>query len=165
MKRSALVAMLACSLAACGSGAPDDAQKTADMLSGDAAGSATDNPLCKLFQPYELEGYVGDTLGSGRNAAMGAGCQWTTPGNSGASVMIVVIDKKDNVLPSLDPGFQDRPDIGEKGFTSKIVGEQMAGVVVGNDAIRITAGGPKASADMTVALLQETVKRRAASGG
>lgn len=67
--------LIACILAARAVSAQDP-KKTAAQLTGDAKGSAANNPVCKLFTPAEASKYAGKTVGAGQNAAMGSGCQW-----------------------------------------------------------------------------------------
>ena len=42
-----------------------DPQKLKDLLTGDAKGSASNNPQCKLFTPAEIASYVGMPVGPG----------------------------------------------------------------------------------------------------
>ena len=75
---SSLVLALALSLAAWGQSASiaaQQAQQTANALTGDAAGRAADNPQCRIFTPEEIATYLGAPAKVGTNAAMSAGCQ------------------------------------------------------------------------------------------
>jgi len=74
-----LWALLAC--AACAQAA--EPAKLKDALTGDAKGSAAANPQCQLFSPAEISTYLGVSVGPGKNAAGGAGCQWTDKNDDG----------------------------------------------------------------------------------
>jgi hypothetical protein len=161
--RHTLTVTLLLTLTACGGGnVPQDAQKTADVLSGDAKGAAADNPMCKLFTPAELEAYAGEPLNAGANAGMGTGCQWTAKDGEG-DVMVVAVPSNYAEVPSLAEGFRDLPELGEKGFTAPEMGGWVAGAIVGKEFVKVSVAGAKASADNAIALFRETVKRRPAS--
>lgn len=160
--RHALGITLFLTLAACGGGnAPQDAQKTADALTGDAKGAAADNANCKLFTPAELETFVGEPVNAGINAAGGMGCQWTASDGEG-DVMVVAVPANYAEVPRLGDGFRDMPELGEKGFVIPELGGWVAGAVLGKEFVKVSVAGAKASADTAVALFKETAKRRPA---
>jgi hypothetical protein len=159
--RHTLAASLLLILTSCGGNVPQDAQKTADALTGDAKGAAADNPVCKLFTPAELETYVGEPLDPGANAGGGMGCQWTAKDGEG-DVMVVAVPSNYAEIPSLAEGFRDMPGLGEKGFAAPELGGWVAGAVLGEDFVKVSVAGAKASADNAIALFKETAKRRAA---
>ncbi len=167
MNRMIHVAAFAACLAAAGCNEPradaaDEAKKTAAVLTGDDKMAAADNPQCKLFNPAELQAYVGESLEGGTNAAMGTGCQWPASDDSG-DVMVVVIPPDYHTPPTLAEGYKELPDVGTKGYVVPEMGGWAAGAVVGADAVKVSVAGEKASADMAVALLKETIKRRSGS--
>jgi hypothetical protein len=155
-------ATLFLTLAACGGGnVPQDAQKTADALTGDAKGAAADNPNCKLFTPAELQTYIGEPVNAGANAGGGTGCQWTASDGEG-DVMVVAVPSNYAEVPKLADGFRDVPELGEKGFVAPELGGWVAGAVLGTEFVKVSVAGAKASADTAVALFRETAKRRPA---
>jgi hypothetical protein len=156
-----LAAGLLLILTGCGGGAPKDAQKTADILTGDAKGAAADNPVCKLFTPAELETYAGEPLNAGENAGGGMGCQWPAKDGEG-DVMVVAVPASYAEVPSLADGFRDLPELGEKGFAAPDMGGWVAGAIRGKEFVKVSVAGAKASADNAVALFKETAKRRPA---
>jgi hypothetical protein len=165
--RSDIAAVLATALllSACGgsSAVQSDARKTAAALTGDDTHAAADNPQCKLFTPVEVAKYIGESVTAGRNA-MG-GCQWVTTkaGSDGrrGDVMVIVVPARYHERPSLAPGFKEAPGIGEKGFAAQDMGGWIAGAIVGEDAVRVSARGAAASEASAIALLKETIARRA----
>jgi hypothetical protein len=66
-----------------------EAQNTAAVLSGDAKSAAADNPRCRLFTLAEVAKYLGEAVVAGRNAAMGAGCQWLAADGSGHVIVSI----------------------------------------------------------------------------
>lgn len=160
--RYALGAALLLTLTACGGNVPQDAQKTADILTGDAKGSAADNPNCKLFTPAELETYVGEPLNAGINSGLGMGCQWTARDGEG-DVMIVTVPADDAEVPKLAEGFRSLPELGEKGFVAPELGGWIAGAIRGKEFVKISVAGARASADSAIALFKETTKRHPGS--
>ncbi len=150
--------ILAVLLAGCGDASSPDAQSTKDMHTGGAAGTAGDNPICKLFKADELTHYVGSSLGPGQNASGGLGCQWTTQDDNG-DVMIVIVPKTYHEVPSLAEGYKELPGIGIQGFSAPSMGGWTAAAIVGEESIRVSAAGEAASAASAEALLQETIKR------
>jgi hypothetical protein len=150
-------------LAACGgSNVPQDAQKTADALTGDAKGAAADNPNCKLFTPAELETWIGEPVKAGANAGMGNGCQWAAADGEG-DVMVVAVPSNYAEVPKLADGFRDMPELGEKGYVAPELGGWVAGAILGKEFVKVSVAGVKASADNAIALFKETAKRRPAS--
>lgn len=160
--RHALGAALLLTMTACGSNVPQEAQKTADVLTGDAQGSATDNPNCKLFTPAELETYIGEPLNAGINSGMGMGCQWTAKDGEG-DVMVIAVPANYAEVPSLAGGFRELPELGEKGFVVPELGGWVAAAIRGKDFVKVSVAGAKASADNAIALFKETIKRRPAN--
>jgi hypothetical protein len=157
------ILVLAFGLAACGkpasSAAAQDARKTADALTGDAAGAAADNPQCKMFSLAEIAAYGGAAVNPGKNAALGAGCQW--PGASGdgtGTVMLQIVAAKDHSPPSGAAGFKKLSDVGTKGFVVPQMGGWQAGAIQGAKSINISTGGAS-SETKTIALLREALKR------
>lgn len=170
--KTTLASLLAGSLAtslllgACGGGASSaqtDAQKVAAALTGDDKQAAADNPQCRLFTAAELATYIGEPVSAGRNA-MG-GCQWLTTrtrsDGSQGDVMVIVVPARYHERPKLANGFRDVPDVGEKGFVAQDMGGWIAGAIVGKDAVRVVLDGQTASEANAIALLKETIKRRA----
>ncbi len=153
-------------LSACGGGsssAQADARKAAAALTGDDRQAAADNPQCKLFTPAELAKYVGEPLTAGSNAA--GGCQWVTAhtrsDGSQGDVMVVVVPARFHERPTLAPGFKEVPGVGEKGFVAEDLGGWVAGAIVGKDAVRVVIAGATAGEPNAIALLRETIARRA----
>ena len=163
MKRILLPMLIAISIAACGDSTTDDAQRTKDVLTGDASIKAGDHPACKLFTPDELSTYIGDALSVGQNAGMGMGCQWVTEDESG-DVMIIIVPKDYHEAPRLAPGYTELPTIGEQGFVAPELGGWVAASIVGDESIRVTVAGGAASAISAQALLEETINRHSESG-
>ncbi|WP_293682712.1 hypothetical protein [uncultured Phenylobacterium sp.] len=151
-----------CLLTACGksgAGAPDDAKATAAALTGDAKGAAAANPVCGLFTQAEVATYIGEPVNPGENAAMGTGCQWTAKDDSG-SVMVQIVDAQNHNPISGAPDFRELPDVGERGYVANDVG-WTAGAVQGPSAIVVTTDGRTSSDATAIALLKETLKRKA----
>jgi hypothetical protein len=136
-----------------------DPKKTADQLTGDAKGSAANNPVCKLFTAAEASKYVGKTVGNGQNAAMGSGCQWATKEYDG-DMMVQIVNASYLVQPKDAKGFQAMPDLGTKGFVVPEMGGWKAAVVKDEKAIVVSVAGPAASQPTAIALLKETLARR-----
>lgn len=155
-------------LAACGdstadSGIPPEARRMADILSGNAAGKAADNPLCKLFSPADLAAYVGEALHPGHNAVMGMGCQWMAKDGTG-DVIVQAVAKSYHVEPSLADGYAALPEMGSRGYVAPHLDGWMAAAIVGEESIGASVAGKAASAAAAQALLREAIKRRAGSG-
>ena len=152
----------ACLFAACGKsagGAPADAKATAAALTGDAKGAAADNPVCRLFTQAEVAAYIGEPVNAWENAAMGTGCQWTAKDESG-SVMVQIVDAQNHNPISGAPAFRELPDVGERGYVANDVG-WTAGAVQGPSAIVVSTDGKSSSDATAIALLKETLKRKA----
>jgi hypothetical protein len=136
------------------------AQQTADALTGDAAGDAANNPQCKLFTLTEIAIYLGAPAKLGTNAAMGTGCQWTGVTNDGAQfVMLQIVDARYHVLPKLAAGFKALADVGTRGFVVPGIGGWQAGAIQGDKSINVVTSGSTTSEAQTVAFLREALKR------
>ena len=136
-------------------GVPADAQKTADVLTGDAAGSADSNPLCKLFTVDEIVGFEGAPVAPGANAAMGTGCQWMDQQGQG-NAMIQVAPSR--YFEASGEAVKDLSGVGEKGFVTPNFGGWKAGAIQRDKAIIVSTGSTSSEAKV-VALLKETMKR------
>ena len=146
-------------LASCGSGGPPkEAKQAAAVLSGDAKGAASDNPLCKLFTAAEASAYAGESLNAGTNAAMGMGCQWAS-GDGSKMTMVAAVPKSYADSPSAAPGFRKLSEIGSDAYVARDMGGWIAGAIGPNDFIKVTIVGAKASEANAIALLKETIKR------
>ncbi|MFL6846650.1 MAG: lipoprotein [Allosphingosinicella sp.] len=161
MNRFVTISLLALvSLAGCGrSGPPEDARKAADIVSGDSKGSASDNPVCRLFSEAEASAFIGEAVEAGGNAAMGQGCQWAAKDGDGeVTVAIVPADYEERA--SSAQGFREVPAAGKDGFVVPDMGGWVAGAVAGKSFYRVTVAGSKASDSSALALLGETIKRK-----
>jgi len=136
-----------------------DPKKTAAQLTGDAKGSAANNPVCKLFTAAEASKYVGKTVGNGQNAAMGSGCQWAAKDYEG-DMMVQIVAASYHVQPTLGKGFQAMPSLGTQGYVIPEMGGWTAAVLRGKESIVVAVAGPSASQQTVVALLKETLSRR-----
>ena len=134
-----------------------DPKKTAAQLTGDAKGSAANNPVCKLFTAAEASKYVGKTVGNGQNAAMGSGCQAYVPYAQHPVMMVQIVAASYHVQPTLAKGFQAMPVLGTKGYVVPEMGGWKAAVIRGEETIVVTVAGPSASQQTVVALLKETL--------
>jgi maltose-binding protein MalE len=139
--------------------AAQDPKKTADVLTGDAKGSAANNPVCKLFTAAEASKYVGKTVENGKNAAMGSGCQWASKDYEG-DMMVQVIPASYHGMPTLAKGYQAMPELGTKGYVVPQMGGWTAAVIRDKESINVGVSGPKAGKETVVALLKETLARR-----
>ncbi|MEO7691318.1 MAG: hypothetical protein ABIS51_18685 [Sphingomonas sp.] len=147
-------------LSGCGkSNVQQEAQQTADTLSGDAKGSAAVNPMCKLFTVDQAAAYIGEPVNAGKNAGMGSGCQWTARDGEG-DVMVVTVPANYAERPTVAAGFREVPDAGKDGFVVPELGGWAAGAVVGDAFVKVSVAGSKASDANALALLKETIKRR-----
>ena len=147
----------------CGESRSDDqsnAQKAAASLTGDETLAAASNPLCKMFTRAEVAKYIGEPVSAGRNAGMGAGCQWVATDDSG-DVLVMVVPSRYHERPSLAKGFSEVADLGTRGFVVPELDGWGAGAIQGNDAIRVSVAGGSASETSAVALLKEALARRA----
>ena len=157
----ALALPLALGLVGCSKnpGVPGDAQKAADVLSGDAAGGAGDNPICKMFTVAEIAAYEGVPVEAGINAAMGSGCQWMDTDGEGYALLQVVPEEYYEV-PSRSAGFKELPDVCKKGFVVPETGGWGGGVIKGGKGIMFSTLGTSTEA-MAVMFLKESMKRTA----
>lgn len=159
--RYAILAALCLSGIACNkadSGAAT-AQQEANVLTGDAAGSAATNPQCKAFTAGEVATYEGSAVNAGKNAAMGTGCQWTDVAGDDSAMVQIAPARYHEV--SGGTGFKDLPDIGQKGFVVQQMGGWKAAAISGDKSINVLTGG-KSDEARTIAFLKEAIKR---SGG
>ena len=151
-------------LSACGGARTEapatEAPKTATVPAADPSGAQPDNPQCKLFTAADIAKYIGEPVSPGQNDALGNGCQWLAADGSG-DVIVAVVPSSYHEPPSAAPGYRVLPDVGVKGFVAPQLDGWVAGAVVGEDAIRVSAAGATASEATTVSLLQDTMKRRA----
>ena len=136
-------------------GVPADAQKTADVLTGDAAGSADSNPLCKLFTVDEIAGYEGAPVAPGTNAAMGTGCQWGDRQGDGYAMIQVASAR---YYEESGTAVKSLPGVGEKAFVTPEMGGWKAGAIQRDKVIIVSTGGTS-DAKKVVALLREAMKR------
>lgn len=150
-------------LVACGDSASDaqkQAKETAAVLTGDAAGAASDNPLCKLFTTKEAADWIGAAVAPPDNATMGAGCQWAAKDDSG-DMMVIKIPANYHEVPSLAPGFKELTTYGAeaRAFVVPEMGGFAAGAIQGESAFKVSLAGKKASAEAAEALLAEFIRR------
>jgi hypothetical protein len=68
-------------------------------LKGDHAGTAANNPQCKMFSKAEAGQYIGQVVDHVENAAVGTGCQWSSSGKDG-SVLVQVVPARYHEKPS-----------------------------------------------------------------
>ena len=136
-------------------GVPADAQKTADVLTGDAAGSADSTPLCKLFTVDEIAGYEGVPVTTGTNAAMGTGCQWGDRQGDGYAMIQVASAR---YYEESGTAVKSLPGVGEKAFVTPEMGGWKAGAIQRDKVIIVSTGGTS-DATKVVALLREAMKR------
>jgi predicted small lipoprotein YifL len=152
----AVLALIA--LAGCGkSGPPEEAKQTADILTGDAKGSASDNPACRLFSVGEAAAYIGEPVKAGENSA--GGCSWSAQDDDG-QVTVAVVPADNEERASAANGFREVPEAGKHGFVVPDMGGWVAGAVSGKSFYRVTVAGNKASDANALALLKETIKRQ-----
>ncbi|MCU1234224.1 MAG: hypothetical protein JWP63_2191 [Candidatus Solibacter sp.] len=138
------------------------AEKEARVLKGDDKGAAANNPQCKLFSFAEASRYIGASVKSVENAAMGFGCQWLVGGGDGAMI-VSVVPARYHEVPKLAKGFKNLPDVGVRAFVALELGGWAAGSIVGAKAIRVSVDGKGASESTAVELLKEAMKRHAAT--
>lgn len=160
MRHAALVLMLtmASSVSLTAAAQAVDPGKLRDVLTGDAKGPASANPQCQLFTAAEIAAYVGAKVGPGKNAAGGAGCQWSDDAGD-ADAILSVVPARYYEEPSLVKGFKRLPGMGKKAWVAPDAGWR-AGVLLDDVAILVNLDGNKASEATTVAFLQEALKRR-----
>jgi hypothetical protein len=139
---------------------PAQAKKTADILTGDAKGSAANNPQCKLFTIADAARFVGEPVEAPKNAAGGSGCQWEAKDGTG-DMMVQVVPASYHTPPKLSKGYKALPaDLGEKAYVAPQFDGWVAGVLRGADSIVVSLAGNGANEASTVELLKETLKRR-----
>ena len=157
-----LCAALSAAIAACsdGASAQTDAKKLAATLSGADKIAADKNPQCQLFTPAELTKLGGIAVGPGQDAGMGTACQWMAQSGHGYT-MINVVPARYHEPHSGAPGFRKLPDVGTRGFVEND-GGWRAGAIVGTNSIVAEISGGGATDASAIALLKETIKRRAA---
>ncbi len=161
LARMAACCVVAAMLTSCdqGGGAQTDPQKLAAALRGEDKGAADQNPQCKLFTPAELSKFVGMPLAAGHVAAMGSGCQWLANSGDG-SALIQVVPASYHEPHSGAAGFKNLPDIGTRGFVENDLGWN-AGTIIGSESVVVSVTGPAANAATAIALLKETIARKA----
>lgn len=153
-----VLALVFCCLFAACTHAGEDAKKTAAALRGDDKHTAAGNPICKLFSRVEAARYIGEPAGAGHNAA--GGCQWSAEDGSG-DMIVAVVPASYHDPPKRSPGYKALADVGAEGFVAPYMDGWLAGAIVGKEAIRVSVAGAGASEATAVALLQDTIKRRA----
>lgn len=137
--------------------APVEAQQTADALTGDAAGDASNNAQCTKFTRAEIAGFAGTPVNAGENAAMGTGCQWTASNDKGF-VMVQIVRAQDHNPPSGAPGYKELADVGKDGFIDDEGDSWSAGTIHGDKSINVMVSTGSGEAQ-TLALLREVMKR------
>jgi len=135
-----------------------DAEKLAAALKGDKAGAAADNRQCKMFTKAEAGQYIGQVLDHAENAAVGTGCQWTSPGKEG-SVLVQVVPARYHEKPSRAAGYKKLPEIGPEAFVVPELGGWHAGSLNGPRAVHVMISGKGASEAKAIELLKEAMKR------
>ncbi len=135
-----------------------DPKQLKDQISGDAKGSASANPQCKLFTQAEIAAYVGAPVGPGENAAGGAGCNWHDKSYQ-AWATVSVVAAKDFPQPTRLKGFKPLPDVGTKGWVAPDSG-WSAGALVNELAVVVVVSGKTATEAAAVSLLRDAIKRR-----
>jgi hypothetical protein len=137
-----------------------EAQSTAAVLSGDAKSAAADNPRCRLFTLAEVAKYLGEAVVAGRNAAMGAGCQWLAADGTGY-VIVSIAPSNYHTPPSAVEGFKELNDVGTRGYVAPESKGWTAGAITGKSAVVVSIEGAAATEANTVALLKEAMQRQA----
>ena len=164
-RRALLALTLASAISSACGGATTEAPRpetpsTATVPAADPSGAQADNPQCKLFTAAEIAKYIGEPVSPGQNAALGTGCQWLAADGTG-DVIVAVVPSSYHEPPSTVAGYRVLGDVGVKGFVAPQLDGWVAGAIVGEDAIRVSAAGATASEASAVSLLQDTIKRRA----
>jgi hypothetical protein len=136
------------------------AQKTAAVLAGDDKATAANNPRCKLFTQTEVAKYLGEAVVAGRNAAMGAGCQWMAADGTGY-VIVSIAPSNYHTPPSAVEGFKELPGVGTRGYVAPESKGWTAGAIVGGSTVVVSIEGTAATEANTVALLKDAMKRQA----
>jgi hypothetical protein len=151
--------LLAAVLLSVATASAQDPKKLADLLTGDAKGSAANNPVCKLFTAAEASKYVGKTVGAGQNAAGGSGCQWASKDYEG-DMLVQVVPASYHEKPTLARGYQRVPELGADAFVVPEMGGWKAATLRGQESIIVSVSGPAANQQTAIALLKETLSRR-----
>jgi hypothetical protein len=151
--------LLVCALLGVCTAFAQDPKKNAAILTGDAKGSAANNPVCQLFTAAEASKYVGKTVGAGENAALGSGCQWAAKDDDG-DMMVQIVSASYHEQPTLAKGFQRLPEMGASAFVVPELGGWKAATVRGGESIIVSVSGPAANQQTAVALLKDTLTRR-----
>jgi hypothetical protein len=161
MSRPTVFALAACAAlyAHAGRAADPTPEELADILTGDAAGVAADNPQCELFTPDEIAEFLGQPVSAGANAGMGMGCQWVALDEDG-DAMVTVVPADYAERPTLADGFREAHEIGPDAFVVPEFGGWAAGVVSGDSFVRVSLAGPAADEARTLSMLAEAVRRR-----
>lgn len=166
MRRTIATLALAAAISACGETKATDAQaearKAAARLTGDDKGAASDNALCALFKPQELQPYIGEPVGKPENAAGGSGCQWLAKSGEG-DVLIQVVGADYHEPHSLSEGFRELAGPGKEAFVERAYDGWSAGAIIGEESVIAMVAGKAASEETAIALLGEAAKRRAAA--
>jgi hypothetical protein len=157
--------VLTAAMAACsgGASAQSDARKLAATLRGEDKVGASRNPQCQLFTPADLSKIVGVPFEPGRDPLGGGiSCQWRARSADGF-VMVTVVDGKYYEAHTKAPGFKtiSGSGIGTRAFVEHDNGWR-AGALVGSEAVMAEVKGPGESEATAIALLKETIKRKAA---
>jgi hypothetical protein len=153
-------------LVACGkpaasdSNAPADAKALASALTGEDKTSAAANPQCKLFTQAEITKDLGAPVGAGKTAATGTGCQWDA-GGEGGFVMVQVVPERYHEPTTGAAGYRRLADVGQEGFVAPYLGGWKAAAIQGPESVNVVVVGGGASEAAAVALLKETMKRKA----
>jgi hypothetical protein len=137
-------------------------EELAGALKGDNAGTAADNPQCKMFTKAEAGQYIGQVVDHVENAALGTGCQWSSSGKEG-SVLVQIVPARYHEKPSAGPGYKKLPEVGTQAFVVPDLGGWHAGSLNGTRAVHVMISGKGASEAKAVELLKESMKRDAAS--
>ena len=136
------------------------AQQGAPALTAEASTILADNPQCKLFTLDEIAKYIGEPVSPGQNAALGTGCQWFAADGTG-DLIVAVVPSSYHEAPTLAPGYTPLADVGSQGYVAPQADGWVAGAIVGQDAIRVSAAGTTTTEATAVSLLKDTIKRRA----
>jgi hypothetical protein len=154
--------VLACSGAAYSQQGKAEAEKLKRTLTGDDKMSAANNERCKLYSKAEVAAYMGMPVNAMDNAAGAMGCIWTAKAE-GNLMMVTVVPARYYEAASMAKGFKKLPGVGQKGFVVPDMG-WAAGAILGKEFIRVQLDGKGASEASAIALLKETMKRRAQAG-
>ena len=161
MTRILVTLMFAALHSACNGEVPagrGTAQNTAAILSGADKSAAANNPRCRLFTEAEVAKYLGEAVVAGRNAAMGAGCQWPAADGSG-HVIVSIAPSSYHAPPSAVEGFRELNNVGTRGYVSPELKGWTAGAIAGESTVVVTVEGSAASEANTVALLKDAIQR------